>query len=260
MTTSTLRLLVAFAVLTADPTAARGDARADAADHVARATEAHKRGDFANARAELEAAYALDPQPDLLYALGQVHAKLGDCAAAEASFRRFAATQSDPQVARVVEQAIASCQPAAPVVEPAGDPAEPPAPAALPSQPSQPAPPPPALVASATARSPWYRDRLGDALVAGGVAAIAVSVIAYLGARADLDEAEDRVATPELSRYDDLLASARAKRTFAVVLAVAGGVAVMSGGLRFALRDGREPRLSATPVHGGAILSFGGHL
>ncbi len=96
------------------PAIAHADPGEDAKAHVARATQAHKDGRYDDARVELEAAYALTPKPELLYALGQVHAKLGRCGDATAYFQRFVATQHDPQVAKVVDQAIAACKPAAP--------------------------------------------------------------------------------------------------------------------------------------------------
>src|SRR6185436_17482264 len=99
--------------LVAAPAAARAGNAEEAQAHVARAARAHKEGRYDEARVELEAAYALAPRSDLLYALGQVHAKLGHCRDAEIYFRRYAATQHDPRVAKVVDQAIAACQPAA---------------------------------------------------------------------------------------------------------------------------------------------------
>ena len=97
---------------------ASADALADSTDdaraHIAKATRAHKEAHYEDARVELEAAFALDPKPDLLYAIAQVEAKLGRCDEATEHYRRFAATQSDPRVARVVEQAITACVPAVP--------------------------------------------------------------------------------------------------------------------------------------------------
>src|SRR4051812_36772760 len=87
-------LLGAGLALAVAPATAHADAAADSKAHVARATQAHKDGRFDDARAELEAAYGLTPRPDLLYALGQVHAKLGRCSDATAYYKRFAATQS----------------------------------------------------------------------------------------------------------------------------------------------------------------------
>jgi tetratricopeptide (TPR) repeat protein len=107
----TQRALVVAALAIAPATAFAGR-KDDAKAHVAKATRAHTDGRFDDARVELEAAYALDPRPDLLYALGQVHAKLGNCVEAKRYFKRFVAGQSDPQIARIVDQAIAACKPA----------------------------------------------------------------------------------------------------------------------------------------------------
>jgi len=130
------------------PATARADPGDDARAHVAQATRAHKEGRYEDARVELEAAYVLAPKPELLYALGQIHAKLGRCRAAAAYFQRFAATQSDPQVAKVVDQAIAACKPAAPRVaadaaSPAGSASGSPSGSASGSPAGSPAAPPP---------------------------------------------------------------------------------------------------------------------
>src|SRR5262245_15273374 len=73
---SWLTLLCVLLVAPASAFAGKSD---QAKAHVAKATKAHKAGRYEEARAELEAAYALDPKPELLYALGQVQAKLGHC-------------------------------------------------------------------------------------------------------------------------------------------------------------------------------------
>src|SRR5437867_9257716 len=86
-------VLPMLGALFAPATALAGD-KEDARAHVARATQAHKEARFEDALVELEAAYQLDPKPDLLYAIGQVDAKLGRCDEAIDHYRRFAATQS----------------------------------------------------------------------------------------------------------------------------------------------------------------------
>src|SRR5262252_8419884 len=112
--TNSQRLAWLLLVLALGPATARAGDKEEAKAHVTRATRAHKTGHYDEARRELEAAYALDPDPSVLYALGQVSAKLGQCSDATIYFMRFAATQDDPQVAKVVAQAIAACKPAAP--------------------------------------------------------------------------------------------------------------------------------------------------
>ncbi|HEX3758198.1 MAG TPA: hypothetical protein VHW23_05810 [Kofleriaceae bacterium] len=230
-----LGLVVAPAIVRADPAA-------DAKAHVARATQAHKDGRYDDARVELEAAYALTPRPELLYALGQVHAKLGRCSDAAAYFHRFAATQSDPQVAKVTDQAIASCKPAAA----AADPAPPPG-----------SPAPPSTPPSATA--PWYRDTLGDGLVLAGVVAVVVGLVEYHGAASDLDAAEDRTRAPTVTRYFQLVDEAHDKRTTALVVTGLGGLLIAGGIVHYALHDrGAEARVGVAPAPGGGVVSYAG--
>lgn len=273
-------LLVAMALA---PGAALADNKDQAKEHIAKASQAHKAKRYEEARAELQAAYALDPQPDLLYAIGQVEAKLGNCSAATASFQQFAATQTDPQVAKIVEQAIASCKPASGPAATAGAPVQPaPAPAAQASPPStstppaahkppaaSPAPattspgpfaPTPTATASAPSRSPWYHDKLGGALVIGGVVATVVGAVEYRSARSDLDAAEDRSSAANLDRYRDLVDQAHSKRKTSVVFAAAGGALIAAGVVRYVLRRGdtERPGIGAAPAQGGGVVTYEG--
>jgi hypothetical protein len=245
-------------VLAAAPAAALAGNKDEVKVHIAKASQAHKDGRYADARAELEAAYALDPRLELLYALGQVEAKLGNCRDATAHYKRFAATQSDPQVARVVDQAIAACQPAH---EPAR------APAAIERAPSvatappraQPVAPAPAPSSTAAPRSPWYRDTVGDALVAGGAIAAVVGLVEYRSALSDLDAAGDRGRTTTLARHDELVEGAHQKRTMALVLTGAGGALIGAGIVRFVLRaEPAEVRVGVAPAHGGGVVTYAG--
>jgi hypothetical protein len=286
MTTSTSsrRRSLAWLIvaLVAAPAAARADNTEEARAHVARATRAHKEGRYDEARVELEAAYALAPRSDLLYALGQIHAKLGHCREAETYFRRYAATQHDPRVAKVVDQAIAACQPA-PAPAPVTD-APPPASAPPPTQPATDGPPPtnpasvlppasrpaPPLAAPRTAPAAvtplpprrWYQDKLGDGLVLGGIVAGAVGLIEYRSAQSDLDAAEDRTRTTTLAGYHDLVDSAHGKRTVSIVLFGAGGALVVGGVVRYALhtRDTEMGGLGIAPVRGGGVITYAGSL
>lgn len=279
MTTSISRHLAClFLVLAGAPAiVVAGKAEDEAKAHVAKATRAHQSGNFQEARAELEAAYALDPKPDYLYALGQVHAKLGDCREATSYYRRFAALQKDPQVARVVDQAIEACKPAsdgapdepsdrppadgAPATSPAGSEAAPRTTGASPSAAAaRPSPFGGTRQPPVAQRTPWYKDKLGDGLVLGGVVAGVIGLVQYRSAQSDLDEAEDRSSTTTLDRYEELVDGASGKRTTALVLAGAGGALIAAGVVRFVLVEGNtETRnLAIAPARGGGVVTFGG--
>ena len=264
-------------VLVVAPAAALAGNKDEAKAHIAKATQAHKDGRYADARVELEAAYALDPRPELLYALGQVDAKLGNCRDAINHYQRFVATQSDPQVTRVVEQAIAACKSPEPP-EPAtsteptrsAEPARPqrpprPAKSATEGAPSDGAAEQPAARAplapspDVAQHAPWYRDTVGDALVAGGVVAAMVGLVEYRSALSDLEAAGDRGTTTTLDRYHELVDNAHRKRTMSLVLAGAGGALIGAGIVRFVLhREPTEVRVGVAPAHGGGVVTYGG--
>lgn len=275
------RLAALLVVLLIAPGSAFAGKKEEAKAHIAKATKAHKNGHFEEARVELEAAYALDPDPDLLYALGQVSAKLGKCNEATTYFKRFGASQKDPKVAKVVDQAIAACRPAgepAATAPPAADKPSPvdaspspdraaadkpapvmdkPAPGAPRSQPFAPT----ATAPVATGRrSPWYKDKLGDGLVLGGIVATAVGLVEYSGALSDLDTAEDRKSTATLARYNELVDSAHGKRTASIVLVGAGGALITAGIIHYVLhgRTTESRAVGVAPAHGGGVVSYEG--
>jgi len=106
----TIRQLAVVAALVLGGVAHAGP-KQQAKAHIAKATKAHEAGKFELALTELQAAYKLDPQPELLYAIGQVYSKLGKCDEAEEHFKKFKAATKDPQVKKVVDEAIESCKP-----------------------------------------------------------------------------------------------------------------------------------------------------
>ncbi|HSK03806.1 MAG TPA: hypothetical protein VK932_21280, partial [Kofleriaceae bacterium] len=126
-------LLVVLLVLAAAPGAARADAKAEARLRMERAAELHRDGKFAEALNELTVAYTLDPQPAMLYGIGQLHVALGDCVQAILFYERFLSTRPDPVPAAAASEAIETCRrdpdslKDAPAPEPA-PPAEPPPP------------------------------------------------------------------------------------------------------------------------------------
>lgn len=114
MTRLASMLIVLAAVTTADakPKArpAAGGGKASVKVHMDRAAKAHKAGKFDVALHELEAAYAIEPQPKLDFAIAQVEQKLDKCDDAIGHYEKFLAATKDKAKQQVVEQAIDACK------------------------------------------------------------------------------------------------------------------------------------------------------
>jgi hypothetical protein len=270
-----ISLVLALASVTA---VAGPKQKREAKKHIDRATKLHKDGKFDEALVELQAAYKLDAQIDLLFAIGQMQSKLGKCDDASASFKEFGAKKHQAEVTKVVDEAIAACVPAAPPPpppEPTPPPApvkeaepEPPPPAPAPAPPPPPAPEPAPSPFAATAQepppqphdtprgAPWYRDTLGDALVAGGVASAVVGLVLYTKARADLDDAEH---APSIARYDQLVDDAHSTRTISIVLVGGGAVFIGAGLAHYAFHARHETHgVAVVPSRGGGLVTWSG--
>lgn len=276
---SSLFVLAAVSVADARPKGEHASVQA----HVERAAKAHKAGNFEGALEELKAAYAIDPQPKLLYAIAQVYAKLDDCTAAIEHYEKFLEADKDRSKRAVVQQAIDACKQklaaAAAAEPPAPAEAEPTPP--IPDEPappprsaeSRPAPPPvaqpPIAAAPAPAdtpavaitthatHSPWYRDVLGDALVLGGIGAGVGAYLAYRGAQRELDDAERATTLADYQAHRD---TAKTNQLITVALA-SGGLALVGAGIaRYVLRDDtRETRsVAIVPLDGGGFITWSG--
>ena len=235
-------LLAAVSIADAAP-----DAKAESQVHIDAATKAHAAGDFDTALVELQAAYALDPVPDLLYAIGQVYSKLGKCTDASIFFKKFGVAKHDPNVRSVVSQAIAACKPQGPTTAVVKPPPTPP-----PHEPT-----PVVVPAPAVETSPFYTDVLGDALVGAGVASSVVGLVFYLGARSKLDDAESAAS---LAAYNGLVSDAHSERTRAGILLGAGGALVIAGVVRYLMRSDapESSTVAVVPATGGGLVTWGG--
>jgi tetratricopeptide (TPR) repeat protein len=218
---------------------ARPNDKDRAQKHIAKATEAHQAGNYDVALAELQEAYALDPQPDLLYAIGQVYVKLGKCPEAVASYEKFLATNPPPEPTAATNEAIAACK---------SQMAPPPPPEPTPAPQ---APPPP--VTRPEGR-PFYTDVVGDALVGAGIASVMVSALLYSSALGTLDDAE---AAMTYSEHQDLVDSAHTKRNIGVAVG-AVGLAAISVGVWHYTKYRSEQSVAVTPTASGGMVSWMG--
>lgn len=211
--------------------------------HIEAATEAHGQGKYDLALTELQAAYALDAQPDLLYAIGQVHVKLGQCEEAIGSYEKFLATNPPEEPTAAANEAIASCkQQLAEAQQP-----PPPAPEV------QPQPPPPAPPSAPEGR-PFYTDVLGTALVGAGVVSLAVGGVIYTSARGTLDDAD---AATTYSEHAQLVDDAHTKRNIAIALG-AVGVAAVGVGVWHYMKYSSEQAVTVTPTASGGMVTWMG--
>jgi tetratricopeptide (TPR) repeat protein len=207
------RLVVVAALLAAAPQHARADepTPADqpvsADDHIAKARELHDKGDFEGARAEIAAAYKLDPRPELLFALGQLEFNLHHYQAAIDYYERFEATQPAPDQAAIAEQAIGAAR---------AELSRPP-PATTPATPIPPSPP---------AHRKW--DGIDTGLAAfGGLAVLAGGGLVLEAQHLSRD------GSGTLSDYDHRISTARTVRIVAGVSAGAGIVAIGAALIRW---------------------------
>lgn len=280
------RHLLPLVLIVALPASALADAKTEAKEHIAKATELHGDGRFAEALDELNTAYTLDPQPDLLYAIGQLNVKLGNCDQAVLFYRRYLKTKPDKRAAAATKEAIKTCKkhppPAAPE-PPATTTTEPqtttePTPPEHTDEPpppdthdTEPAPPPviddpPPLPITTATTGPvdngperhrgWYTDVVADVLLGGGLVAGGVGAYFYTAARSDLDSAD---GATDYSEHKDLVDSAHSKRLIAIGLAGTGVALVGAGIIRLMVHDRSEHRrVGVAPTHGGGMVVLEG--
>ena len=191
---------------------------------VAKARELLEAGNATDARVELLAAYELEPQPALLFALGQVELKLGNYDAAIGYYDRFIATgPSEDQVA-LAQQALgaARMQLTAPRVEPV--------------------PPAPRF------EHRWNLENTGLVILGGAAIAMGSALLVSAHRRGN-----DRSGT--LADYEHRLDLARTQRLTGIGVASAGASAIVVAIVRWRLDQTRLPEIRATAVPGGGTVS-----
>jgi tetratricopeptide (TPR) repeat protein len=236
--------LLVLLAMAAAPSAARADAKVEAQTRMDHAAELHRAGKFAEALNELTVAYTLDPRPELLYAIGQMHVQLGNCPQAILFYERFLTTNPASVPAAAASEAIETCR-----SQPDSVPRSEPPP---PSTESKPLPPPPP---EGPAR--WYTDKLGAVLLGGGVVLGAAGIATYLSARSDLEDAEDAT---DYQAHTDLVDRAHGKRLIAAVLGAAGVGLAAAGVTRYVLqrRAGARSTVGVAPAPSGGLVTWSG--
>jgi tetratricopeptide (TPR) repeat protein len=242
---SLLLLLLSPGGLAAAQPAARahvqGVMKPAARAHLQAGMKLYEQEHFVEAIAELRQGLAIDPQPDILYALGQAERKRGDCAHAVEYYQSCLALVNDPAAAAAIKVQIERCQvssgaePQKPFeVEPwptesAG--AKPAAAEAAQLTPASPSPSP----SPAHERS-WRRDPLAASAVAVGLGGIVAGGVLVGLAKARLD-----VASDSYQKYSDARGWPNVWTGGIVSLSV-GGALVAFGVVRYAVVAARARR------------------
>lgn len=194
----------------------------EARAHFARAQEHFESEDYEAAIPELKAAYALEPNPMLLYAWAQAERLAGSCTRAVGLYRRFLETEPEAEQRQLAEANLLDCE--------AELPATTPAPESEPGPPEDDSPPPPPPTDEPTRH--WARDPLGGVLFGLGVAGMASGGVLMGLARRRGTQA------PNADVEDDYLAlRAEAQRMNAAgIVTLSVGSALLVGGvIRYAL-------------------------
>ena len=242
-------LVLLLLALTGAPGTAHADAKVEAQARMQRATELYQEGKYAEALSELTIAYTLDPRPEMLYAIGQMHVQLGNCPQAILFYERFLTTNPDSVPAAAATEAIETCRQTPDAVSkpepspPTGQP-QPPRPTDQPPRPTdQP--------------GRWYADKLGGVLLGGGGVLGLVAVLTYASARSDLDEAE---AASDYQAHVDLVDGAHSKRTIAAVLGAVALGATGAAVTRYVLvrRAAGSTTVGVAPARGGGLVTWSG--
>ena len=222
----------------------------------------HQAGDYSAAVSAFKEAYVLAPSPGLLFNIAQAYRLDGNCDEAAWMYRRFLDTDprgTQRQLAETHLSAVEKCGTGGlritvtpPTIE-----ASTPAPSAAQSAPTlgvelRDTP-------SSNTRSAKFKRAATYTAVGGGVALIGAALFA-IDARSASQSVEDTYKRG--GRWDEVKSlDARGQRseTFATVLGVGGGVAMLSAAVLYGLGKHYEPasHLAVTPTrNGGAQVSL----
>jgi tetratricopeptide (TPR) repeat protein len=217
--------------------AAMADAIPEKAKQLAeRGRELHERGDYADAIAAFEEAYALAPSAGLLFDLAQAYRLAGQCDDAAWMYRRYLETDPPPDHRTLAEGQLATAAKCGhgglrvltilPVIE-----------VAAPRQTDDGVP---ATTAIATRLRPGARDKR----IAEGFA-IAGGVLLVAGAAAAIDASAVTAAARNTAQLDT---------DFAFGLGIAGGASLATAAVCYALGWRADHDVAITPIaHGGGM-------
>lgn len=228
-----------------------------ARDLVDRGRAYHDAGDYPDAIAAFREAYTLAPSPGLLFNLAQAYRLAGQCDDAAWMYRRFLDTKPDPTQRALAEQHLATVErcghgglriAAMPAIETAV-----PEPKAAPATTVTGAPL--AIEAHAPDHPGTRKERIGIGLaIGGGVVLASAGYFAFDAWQASNEVSAAYQKGGKWSDVSDANGRGQRSQTMAEVLGVAGGLAVASGAIVYALGRHTEQaqHVAVVPTRGGA--------
>ena len=211
--------------------------------HVDAGKAAYNAGDYEAASREFDAAYAIVPEPVLLYGWAQSRRLGGHCAEAVALYRRFLASDlSDAQIA-AGKAGIALCEQASSTLPPERSRQDTP-----PRKDPTNQPPP----AERREPSRWYTDPVGGGLVIGGAISVGVGITFFVLSR----NSEDAASTAEFrDEFADHLDQATTRRRIGLAGAGIGGALLIGGILRYATYGPSTPAVVVGATGSSLVIS-----
>jgi tetratricopeptide (TPR) repeat protein len=206
-------------------------AHARAAELFRKSVDTYRSGNFKQTIDLLNEAYALEPQPVLLYNLARAQEGIGDNDAAIDTYEKFLAQEPNAKDRGAIEQRLATLRRQREeriALEKRS--------AAQPAQPAQPTEPPPPV------REPHRRSVLPYVVGGVGVAGLVVGTVFGVMANSKRDDA---VAEPSQRQALDLEDQAKSRATLSTVSFVVGGV-LLAAGATWWMLDLRASKKSAT--------------
>jgi hypothetical protein len=227
---------------------------------------------FDDAIKELRSGYSMSEAREFLYAMGQVERLRGNCRTALVHYQAFLDTSPAPDQVNAAKVQMDRCEaelkPAA-APEPPKDTAvaattEPPPTKPADVPPAQPVEPKPAPVTTAAVAAPpptvkveakpWYKDTLGDVLLASGVAVAAGGTVLFV-----MGNTSAKNSTTSLDAWD----SAQGQtwmQPVGVAMMGAGGALVVGAIIRYVTMGGGESTtgVAFAPSQGGGQVVLSG--
>jgi tetratricopeptide (TPR) repeat protein len=224
-----------------------------------RGLAAYKKASFAAASEALSKSYALERDPDTLFAWAQAERKLEHCDKAIDLYETLLGSKLPAKNREAIERSVADCRAVLAAQQPPPPAPEPPPPVGRTAPPApEPPPPPVAIAPPPPAPAPaWYRDPIPLELIGLGAIATGVGAGFLISAHSLNDQAHGATQIDDARRFGD---QANARGNIGLIGLGAGGALVI-GGVVWILAHRHDPepsKLAGWLAPGGGGLAVTG--